>query len=152
MTLFDSYSYDVVSAAIGVQHTSPKSGGGLVTLFDSWMPLSMKLNEEPWWKFTSQSSWDVRLLSLIPFFGGLCEERLPCFLGPFLTVSFVPSSKSLLCHFRWWKYRQLIFLLLSFFFMVRKTWNSLHSPVLMILLWSHQVHSTRTALIKFTHP
>ena len=47
MTLFDSYYDDGVIAAFGVQHTSPKSGGGLVTLFDSWMPLSMKLNEEP---------------------------------------------------------------------------------------------------------
>ena len=47
MTLFGGYYYNAVSAAIGVQHTSPKSGGGLVTLFDSWMPLSMKLNEEP---------------------------------------------------------------------------------------------------------
>ena len=34
MTLFDSYCDDGVNAAIGVQHTSPKSGGGLVTLFD----------------------------------------------------------------------------------------------------------------------
>ena len=34
VTEFGSYSYDDVSAAIGVQHTSPKSGGGLVSLFD----------------------------------------------------------------------------------------------------------------------
>ena len=39
VTLFDSYYDDGVIAAFGVQHTSPKSGGGLVTLFDSWMPL-----------------------------------------------------------------------------------------------------------------
>ena len=45
--LFCSYYDDGVNAALGVQHTSPQSGGGLVTLFDSWMPLSMKLNEEP---------------------------------------------------------------------------------------------------------
>ena len=32
MTLFDSYSNDVVSAVIGVQHTECK----LVTLFDSY--------------------------------------------------------------------------------------------------------------------
>ena len=37
VTLFDSYSYDGVIAAIGVQHTSPESGGGLVTHFDNWM-------------------------------------------------------------------------------------------------------------------
>ena len=36
MTLFDSYYDDGVNAVIliGVQHTSPKSGGGLVSLFD----------------------------------------------------------------------------------------------------------------------
>ena len=33
MTLFDSYSYDGVSAGIWVIHTGPKSGGELVTLF-----------------------------------------------------------------------------------------------------------------------
>ena len=35
MTLFDSYYDDGVNAVIGVQHTSPKSGGGLVMLFDA---------------------------------------------------------------------------------------------------------------------
>ena len=34
MTVFNSYYDDGVNAAIGVQHTSPKSGGGLVSLFD----------------------------------------------------------------------------------------------------------------------
>ena len=33
MTLFNNYCDDFVSAAIGVQHTSPKSEGELVTLF-----------------------------------------------------------------------------------------------------------------------
>ena len=47
MTLFDSYYDDGVIAAFGVQHTSPKSGVGLVTFFDGWMPLSMKINKEP---------------------------------------------------------------------------------------------------------
>ena len=36
MTLFDSYSNDGVSAAIGVQHTNGISLGELVTLFDSY--------------------------------------------------------------------------------------------------------------------
>ena len=35
MPLFDSYSYDGVSAGIWVIHIGPKSGGELVTLFDS---------------------------------------------------------------------------------------------------------------------
>ena len=35
VTLFDGYYNDGVNAALGVQHTSPKSGGGLMTLFDS---------------------------------------------------------------------------------------------------------------------
>ena len=34
VTLFDSYSYDGVSAGIWVIHIGPKSGGELVTLFD----------------------------------------------------------------------------------------------------------------------
>ena len=33
MTLFDSYSYDSMSAGTWVIHTGPKSGGELVTLF-----------------------------------------------------------------------------------------------------------------------
>merc|ERR1712155_230401 len=36
LTLFDSYSYDGVSAGIWVIHTGPKSGGELLTLFDSY--------------------------------------------------------------------------------------------------------------------
>ena len=36
VTLFDSYSYDGVSAGIWVIHTGPKSGGELVRLFDSY--------------------------------------------------------------------------------------------------------------------
>ena len=36
MTLFDSYTYDGVSAVIGVQHRGPKSGCELVTDFDSY--------------------------------------------------------------------------------------------------------------------
>ena len=36
MTLFGSYSYDGLNAAIGVQHTGGKSGGELVTLFGSY--------------------------------------------------------------------------------------------------------------------
>ena len=36
VTLFDSYSYDGVSAGIWVIHTGPKSGGELLTLFDSY--------------------------------------------------------------------------------------------------------------------
>ena len=36
MTLFDSYSYDGVSAGIWVIHTGPKSGGEQVTFFDSY--------------------------------------------------------------------------------------------------------------------
>ena len=36
VTLFDSYYDDGVNVAIGVQHTSARSGGGLVTLFDSY--------------------------------------------------------------------------------------------------------------------
>ena len=40
VTLFDSYSYDGVSAGIWVIHTGPKSGGELVTLFDSYCPQS----------------------------------------------------------------------------------------------------------------
>ena len=36
MTLFDSYSYDGVSADIWVIHTGPKYGCKLVTLFDSY--------------------------------------------------------------------------------------------------------------------
>ena len=36
VTLFDSYSYDVVTAGIWVIHTGAKSGGELVTLFDSY--------------------------------------------------------------------------------------------------------------------
>ena len=32
--VFDSYSYDVVSAGIWVIHTGAKSGGEVVTLFD----------------------------------------------------------------------------------------------------------------------
>ena len=36
LTLFDSYSYDGVTAGIWVIHTGPKSGGKLVTLFDSY--------------------------------------------------------------------------------------------------------------------
>ena len=43
------------------------------------LPFSMKLNDEPWWKFSYQSSWDVWLVSFIPCFRGLCEERLPCY-------------------------------------------------------------------------
>ena len=35
VTLFDSYSYDGVSAGIWVIHTGAKSGGEVVTLFDS---------------------------------------------------------------------------------------------------------------------
>ena len=46
VTLFDSYYDDGVIAAFGVQHTSPKSGGGLVTLFYSWMPLSLMNHDE----------------------------------------------------------------------------------------------------------
>ena len=53
--------------------------GWLSVAFWRWIPFSMKLNDEPWWKFSYQSSWDVWLVSLIPCFGGLCEERLPCF-------------------------------------------------------------------------
>ena len=41
VTLFDSYYDDGANAAIGVKRTSPKSGRGLVTLFDNWMPWSM---------------------------------------------------------------------------------------------------------------
>ena len=37
MTLFDSYSYDGMSAGIWVKNTGPKSGGELVTLFDSYI-------------------------------------------------------------------------------------------------------------------
>ena len=37
MTLFDSYSYDGMSAGIWVKHTGPKSGGELVTFFDSYI-------------------------------------------------------------------------------------------------------------------
>ena len=55
--------------------------GWLSVAFWRWIPFSMKLNDEPWWKFSYQSSWDVWLVSLIPCFGGLCEERLPCFVG-----------------------------------------------------------------------
>ena len=36
LTLFDSYSYDGVRAGIWVIHTSAKSGCKLVTLFDSY--------------------------------------------------------------------------------------------------------------------
>ena len=36
VTLFDSYSYDDVSAGIWVIHTGAKSGGKVVTLFDSY--------------------------------------------------------------------------------------------------------------------
>ena len=36
VTLFDSYSYDGVSAGIWVIHTGPKSGGELVTLFGGY--------------------------------------------------------------------------------------------------------------------
>ena len=36
VTLFDSYSYDGVTACIWVIHTGPKSGGELLTLFDSY--------------------------------------------------------------------------------------------------------------------
>ena len=36
VTLFDSYSYDGVSAGIWVIHTSAKSWCKLVTLFDSY--------------------------------------------------------------------------------------------------------------------
>ena len=36
VTLFDSYSYDGVSAGIWVTHTGPKYGGELVTFFDSY--------------------------------------------------------------------------------------------------------------------
>ena len=36
VTLFDSYSYDGVSAGILVIHTCPKSGCKLVMLFDSY--------------------------------------------------------------------------------------------------------------------
>ena len=36
MTLFDSYSYDGVSAGIWVIHTGAKSGGEVVTLFGSY--------------------------------------------------------------------------------------------------------------------
>ena len=35
MTLFDSYYGDGLNAAIGVQHTNARSGGGLMALFDS---------------------------------------------------------------------------------------------------------------------
>ena len=35
VTFFDSYSYDGVSADIWVIHTGPKSWGELVTFFDS---------------------------------------------------------------------------------------------------------------------
>ena len=54
--------------------------GWLSVAFWRWIPFSMKLNDEPWWKFSYQSSWDVWLVSLIPCFGGLCEERLPCYV------------------------------------------------------------------------
>ena len=37
VTLFDSYSYDGVSAGIWVIHTSAKYGCELVTLFDSYL-------------------------------------------------------------------------------------------------------------------
>ena len=36
LTLFDSYSYDGVSAGIWVIHTGAKSGCKMVTLFDSY--------------------------------------------------------------------------------------------------------------------
>ena len=36
VTLFDSYSYDGVSAGIWVIHTGAKSGCKMVTLFDSY--------------------------------------------------------------------------------------------------------------------
>ena len=36
VTLFDSYSYDGVSAGIWVIHTGPKSGGERVTLFGNY--------------------------------------------------------------------------------------------------------------------
>ena len=36
VTLFDSYSYDGLSAGIWVIHIGPKSGCKLVTLFDSY--------------------------------------------------------------------------------------------------------------------
>ena len=35
VTLFDSYSYNCVSADIWIKHTGPKSGGEPVTLFDT---------------------------------------------------------------------------------------------------------------------
>ena len=53
--------------------------GWLSVAFWRWMPFSMKLNDEPWWKFSYQSSWDVWLVSFIPCFRGLCEDRLPCY-------------------------------------------------------------------------
>ena len=36
VTLFGGYSYDGLNAAIGVQHRGGKSGGELVTLFGSY--------------------------------------------------------------------------------------------------------------------